>query len=162
MLLLKRLTQSLSDVAAVAIGLMAALTVADIVAKNVFNHPIKGTFEIVELLLVFVVFLGLAEVFRSDSNICVDVADQMLGSRGTGVLKSIGAAASAVFLVLMGWAMIWPAWDTVTYPQWAQETGIPLYLYWLPILAGTLIAILAAAAVAFVRLRGHGDKGDAR
>ena len=73
---LKRLTQFLSDIAALAIAAMALLTVADIVTKNAFNRPIKGTFEIVELLLVLVVFFGVAEVFRSDSNICVDIADQ--------------------------------------------------------------------------------------
>ena len=63
----KRMTQFLSDFAALAIAAMALLTIADIVMKNAFNRPIKGTFEIVELLLVLVVFFGLAEVFRSDA-----------------------------------------------------------------------------------------------
>ena len=149
---LKRLTQFLSDIAALAIAAMALLTVADTVTKNAFNRPIKGTFEIVELLLVLVVFFGVAEVFRSGSNICVDIADQMLSPKLTAALKMVGAFASLVFLVLMGFAMIGPAMDTVIFPQWTQETGIPLYAYWTPILAGTAIAIIAAAVSIWVRL----------
>ena len=148
----KRLTQLLSDIAALAIAAMAFLTIADIVMKNVFNRPIKGTFEIVELLLVFVVFFGVVEVFRSDGNICVDLADQVLSPKRTSVLKAVGMFASLVFLALMGFAMIGPAMDTVIYPQWTQETGIPLYAYWAPILAGTALATIAAAVVLGVRL----------
>ena len=155
MLSLKRLTQWLSDVAAVAIAAMIFLTIADIGMKNLFNHPIKGTFELVELLLVFVVFFGFAEVFRSDSNICVDVADQMLSPRRAKVLKIIGGFASFVLLVLMGWAMLGPAMDTVTYPQWTQETGIPLYSYWAPILAGTALAIVASAVVVWLQMKSY-------
>ena len=36
--------------------------------------------------------------------------------------------------------------------DWTQETGIPLYAYWTPILAGTAIAIIAAAVSIWVRL----------
>ena len=61
MLPLKRLTQWLSDLAAVAIACMIFITIADIAIKNLFNRPIKGTFELVELLLVFAVFFGFAE-----------------------------------------------------------------------------------------------------
>ena len=153
MLPLKRLTQWLSDLAAVAIAGMIFLTIADIVMKNLFNRPIKGTFELVELFLVFVVFFGFAEVFRSDSNICVDLADQMLSAKRTAVLKIIGGFSSLVFLLLMGWAMLGPAMDTVTYPQWTQETGIPLYAYWAPILAGTALAIVASATIVWLQMR---------
>ena len=156
--LLKRLTQWLSDAAAVAIAAMIFLTIADIGMKNLFNRPIKGTFELVELLLVFTVFLGFAEVFRSDSNICVDVADQMLSPKHAAVLKIIGGFASLVFLALMGWAMLGPAMDTVTYPQWTQETGIPLYAYWAPILAGTALAIVASGAAVWLQLKSHRAK----
>ncbi|MFL6799292.1 MAG: TRAP transporter small permease [Xanthobacteraceae bacterium] len=157
---LKRLTQWLSDLAAIAIAAMILLTIADIAMKNLFKHPIKGTFELVELLLVFVVFFGFAEVFRSDSNISVDVADQMLGAKGTAVLRAIGAFASLVFLLLMGWAMLGPAMDTLTYPQWTQELGIPLYAYWAPILAGTALAIIASAGIVVLQIRSDGAKGE--
>ena len=67
MLQLKRLTHRLSDIAAMAIAAMMLLTIADVLMKGLFNRPIKGTFELVELLLVFVVFFGVAEVFQREA-----------------------------------------------------------------------------------------------
>lgn len=142
---LKKLTQLLSDIAAMAIAAMMVFTIADIIMKNLFNRPIKGTFELVELMLVFVVFLGFAEVFRSDANISVDVVDHGVDERARHLLKIFGATASLGFLLLMFWAMIAPAWDTVRYPQWTQELGLPIYAYWAVIIAGTVLTIVAAA-----------------
>ncbi len=158
MSILKRVTQSLSDVAAVAIAGIILVTIADVLMKNLFNRPIRGAFELVEFLLVCVVFFGFAEVFRSDANICVDVVDHAVGPRGRAALQAFGAAASFGFLLLLMWAMIAPAWDTVTYPQWTQEIGIPLYAYWIPILAGIALAIVAAATVCWMRLRQRASK----
>lgn len=142
---LKKLTQWLSDLAAVAIAAMMMFTIADIVMKNMFNQPIKGTFELVELMLVLVVFLGFAEVFRSDANISVDVVDYGVSEKVRRLLKIFGATASLVFLLLMFWAMVAPAWDTVKYPQWTQELGLPIYAYWAVIIVGTILTIIAAA-----------------
>ena len=153
MFYLQRVTQSLSNVAAVAIAAMGFLTVADVLMKNLFGRPIRGTFELVELFLVIVVFLGVPEVFRSETNIYVDVADQLLNSRAVALLRQFGSLASLAFLILLGWAIIAPAWDTVTYPQRTQEAGIPIFGFWIPILAGTALSIVSAAVVSWVRLR---------
>jgi TRAP-type C4-dicarboxylate transport system permease small subunit len=143
--MLKRTTQALSDCAAVAIAGIMLVTIADVIMKNTFHLPIKGAFEAVEFLMVCVVFLGLAEVFRSGANICVDIADHFIGARGLMALRVLGTIASVIFLSLMLWAMIDPAQDTLAFPQWTQELGIPLYAFWAPILAGTALSILAAA-----------------
>jgi TRAP-type transport system small permease protein len=150
---LKQITQWLSDGAAIAIAAMIAITIADVLMKNVFNRPIKGAFELVELMLVFVVFFGLAEIFRSDTNICVDVVDQFVSAPRQAAMKAFGAVASLVFLLLMGWAMIGPWLDTVRYPQRTQELGIAHTLYWMPILVGTVVTIVAAAVVAWTHVR---------
>ncbi len=149
MSILKRTTQTLSDFAALAIAGIMLVTIADVLMKNTLNLPIKGAFEAVEFLMVCVVFLGLAEVFRSNANICVDIADHAVGTRGLQILKTAGAVASVAFLGLMLWAMIAPAMDTIEFLQWTQEIGIPLYAFWLPILLGTALSIIAAAASVF-------------
>ncbi len=127
------------------------VTLADVLMENLFHRPVKGAFELVELLLGVVVFFGIADVFRSEANICVDVIDHAVGLRGRSVLQALGAFLSFTFLLILGWAMIGPAWDTVTYPQWTQEIGIPLYAFWVPILIGTALAIIAAGTVCWRR-----------
>ena len=151
--MLRRLINSLSDIAALAIAGMIFLTIADVLMKNVFHRPIAGVFEIVELLLVVAVFFGLPEVFRTGANICVDVVDHMVGPAARHILHLIGAGVSLGFLLLLGWAMIAPAWDTVAYPQNTQEAGIPVFAYWIPILTGTALTIIATAVVCWSLLR---------
>lgn len=150
---LRQTTRSLSDFAALAILAMILVTIADVIMKNVFRRPIAGVFEVMELMLVVAVFFGLPDVFRSGANICVDVADHLVGPRARDGLHLFGAGASLGFLLLLGWAMIAPAWDTIVYPQNTQEAGIPIFLYWVPILAGTAMTIVATAVVGWSHLR---------
>ncbi len=155
---LRRLTERLSDVGAVAMLAMSALTVADILMKNFLKRPIKGAFEFVELLLVVTIFFGIAEIFRSDTNIAVDIVDQLSGRSVGRALNTIGAAASLFFLLLLSWAMINPALDTVRYPQWSQELGLPLWLNWVPIVIGMAVTIVCSAAASIAYLRGFDPK----
>ena len=47
------------------LGLVAILNI-DVVARGLFNAPFKGTYEIVQLSVVFIVFMQLADVVRVD------------------------------------------------------------------------------------------------
>ena len=144
--ILQKLIRRLSDIAGLALAAMIGLTVADILMKNLLHQPITGAFESVELLLAIIVFFGLPEVFHSRSNIAVDVADHLVKPRLRAALKMFGDLSSLMFLLILGWAMLSPAWDTIVYPQNTQELGIPLFFYWLIILIGTAITIIATAA----------------
>ena len=48
------------------LGLVAILNI-DVVARGLFNAPLKGTYEIVQLSVVFIVFMQLADVVRVDA-----------------------------------------------------------------------------------------------
>ena len=74
---------------------MMLLTIADILMKNIFHQPVRGTFELVELSLVFAVFCGLPEIFRRDANIVVDVFDHLLRSGSVSAAGSAGSVSSA-------------------------------------------------------------------
>ncbi|MBI1201227.1 MAG: TRAP transporter small permease subunit [Rhodopseudomonas sp.] len=157
---LAHVTRRLSDGAAIALVAMMLLTIADILMKNLFHRPINGVFELVEFLMVVAVFFGLADVFLSQSNICVDVADHLVAGRARTAIALFGTLASLAFLLILGWAMLAPAWDTVVYPQDTQEIGIPLIAYWVPILAGVAVTIVATATVGWWQARGK-TSGDA-
>lgn len=152
--LLPQLTRRFSDVAALALVAMMLLTIADIVMKNLFHRPLSGTFELVEFLMVISVFFGMPEVFRSQSNICVDLIDHLVNICTQAAIRIFGALSSLLFLLILAWAMLGPAWDTVAYPQNTQEIGIPLFAYWVPILLGTALMI-AATMTGLSQGRGH-------
>ena len=48
---------------------MMLVTVADVALRSFANYPIRGTVEIVELLLTYTFFLALPAIFLRDENI---------------------------------------------------------------------------------------------
>jgi TRAP-type C4-dicarboxylate transport system permease small subunit len=60
-------------VAAIVLGGMMLLTVADVVGRYFFNHPIKGTWELIGLLLVCAGTWGLAYCQYQRAHISISI-----------------------------------------------------------------------------------------
>jgi TRAP-type C4-dicarboxylate transport system permease small subunit len=93
----------------------------DVVARGVFNAPLKGTYEIVQLSVVFIVFLQLADVVRVDRLTRSDGFLNLLHGhrpRLTANLRRIINAISAIFMGLIAYIMFpefLHMWDTQDY-----------------------------------------------
>lgn len=142
--LIRKITTAMMLLAAACIAIMMLVTIADVLMNNIFKRPIRGAFEYVEVLMACVVFLGAPEIFRTGSNVVVDVLDHFLARKAVKVLDVIGTLFTIVFLVVLGYAMIAPAMDTIQFPETKQETGIYTYVLWIPILIGTVVALIAS------------------
>jgi TRAP-type transport system small permease protein len=102
----KRRADALLGVAASAILLaMMALTVVDVVARYVFSRPVRGAFEVTELMLVVLIFAGLPLVSFSDEHAVMDFVDRLLSPRGQQVLQRAVQAVNAAFMFLLTWLM---------------------------------------------------------
>jgi TRAP-type C4-dicarboxylate transport system permease small subunit len=103
----KRPADALLGVAASAILLaMMLLTVVDVVARYVFSRPIRGAFEVTELMLLVLIFAGLPLVSHADEHVTMDFIDRMLPARAVPVLiRAVHAAVAAVFFFLT-WQVI--------------------------------------------------------
>ncbi|MBU2935428.1 MULTISPECIES: TRAP transporter small permease subunit [Pacificibacter] len=80
----------------------------DVIARGIFNAPIKGTYEIVQLSVVFIVFLQLADVARVDRLTRSDGFLNLLHDRRpklTANLRRIINAVSAIFMFLISYIM---------------------------------------------------------
>ena len=82
----------------------------DVVSRNLFSAPFRGTYEAVQFLMVMIVFLQLPDVVRINR---LTRSDGFLGivatrrGRIARFFARIIDAASAVFMVLVAYA-IWP------------------------------------------------------
>ena len=97
-------TDALLGIAASAILLaMMLLTVVDVVARYVFSRPVRGAFEITELMLVVLIFAGLPLVSFSEEHAVMDFIDRVLDVHGRrGLLRAV-EAVSAAFMFLLAW-----------------------------------------------------------
>lgn len=109
---LSRVVNSLAIAANVAgtvtvLGLVVVLNV-DVVARGVFNAPLKGTYELVQLSVVFIVFLQLADVARVDRLTRSDGFLNVIHMRRPGLaanMRRIINAVSAIFMGLIAYIM---------------------------------------------------------
>ena len=133
----KRRADALLGVAASAILLaMMLLTVVDVVARYVFNRPVRGAFEVTELMLVVLIFAGLPLVSYADEHALMDFIDRLLGARGQRRLERAVQITSAAFMFLLTW-LVWRKADRI----WAYRDATDV----LRIVYGPFVYFMAVA-----------------
>ena len=125
---------------------MMLLTVADVVLRAVVNRPIRGTFEIIELLLACTFFLALPAVFLRDEHLVVDVIDP-LAPRWVPRLRRLAELIAIPVLALMAWEGWQAAQETLVFHDVTSDLAIHRLLYWIPVLFGLIGGALAAVVM---------------
>ena len=131
-----------------ALAAMMLVTVADVVLRAAANLPIRGTFEIVELLLACTFFLALPASFLRDEHIVVDIVDGW-APRRVALLRRIAGVLGVVLMALMAWQGWIAARDTLAFNDVTSDLALPRIWYWVPVLAGMIGGGVAAAAMLF-------------
>jgi len=139
--------------AGTALAAMMLVTVADVALRAAINKPIRGTLEIVELLLACTFFLALPASFLRDQHIVVDVVDGVAPRRAP-LLKRIAAVLGALLLAAMSWQGWIAARDALAFNDVTSDLALPRIWYWIPVLAGMIGGCIAAAVMAFEGKRG--------
>jgi TRAP-type C4-dicarboxylate transport system permease small subunit len=94
---------------------MMLLTFVDVVARYLFNRPLRGGFEITELVLLVLIFAGLPLVSHADEHVTMDFIDRMLPERAVGILiRAVHALVAAVFFFLT-WQVLIKAGRIASY-----------------------------------------------
>jgi TRAP-type C4-dicarboxylate transport system permease small subunit len=123
---------------------MMLLTVADVTLRALFNYPIHGMLELVELGLACTVFVALPAVFLRDEHLVVDVIDHLVRPSAVRLLDLAGALVSLGVLVLMVWQMVPLARSMHEFGDVTSDLSIPRIYYWIPVLLGVSVSALAA------------------
>jgi TRAP-type C4-dicarboxylate transport system permease small subunit len=137
-------------IAAVFLAAMLLLTVADVTLRATFNLPIRGVYDLVELLLAAMFFVALPCVFLRDENIVVNSIDD-LAPKLVPALKRIAELLAAVILVVLAWQGFLEARDSYEFNDVTADLGLPRYWHWLAVLVGLIGGALAALAMALRR-----------
>jgi TRAP-type C4-dicarboxylate transport system permease small subunit len=127
---------------------MMLVTVADVVLRALASTPIRGTLEIVELLLACAFFLALPAAFLRDEHIVVDIVDGLRPGWVPWLRRAAGMLGVAVMAV-----MAWQGWiaaqDTLVFKDVTSDLALPRIWYWVPVLAGMIGSAIAALWMLF-------------
>jgi TRAP-type C4-dicarboxylate transport system permease small subunit len=140
--------------AALFLFAMMLLTVADVALRAAFNTPIRGVYELVELLLAYTFFMALPAAFLRADNIVVNVIDD-LAPRWPPALERAAAAIAVVVLAVMAWQGFLAARDSLGFHDVTADLGLSRLYHWIAVLAGIAGALGAAL---FVAVRGNGRR----
>jgi TRAP-type transport system small permease protein len=86
--------------------MMMVLTFADVVARYLINHPIRGAFEITELTLLVLIFAGLPLVSHADEHVTMDFIDRMLPVRWRVPWIRVVHGICAAIMFFLAW-QVW-------------------------------------------------------
>ena len=102
----RRVDAVLGIAASLILFLMMLLTFVDVVARYLFNFPLRGGFEVTELMLLVLIFAGLPLVSHADEHVTMDFIDRMLPEAGRRfVVRLVHAVCAAVMFFLT-----WQVW----------------------------------------------------
>jgi TRAP-type transport system small permease protein len=118
------LTRLLSIIAAAVLFAMMALTSVDVVLRYVFNAPMRGSFEVTELLMVVLIFAGLPLVSRRDEHVVMDFLDHLMPPLLLRAVRRVVHAACGAVLGGMGWLILQKAAKMLQY----RDTSAVLHL----------------------------------
>jgi TRAP-type C4-dicarboxylate transport system permease small subunit len=129
---------------ALFLAAMMLVTVIDVILRAVFNLPVTGTYDLVQLFLVGTVFLSVPDVFLRDGNIVIDFVDHVFGPRAVSLLKVVANVLAVSFLAVLCWRMFPPAFDSANFHEVSPDLSIPMVVHWALMIFGMVLTLPAA------------------
>jgi len=102
----RRADAVLGIAASLILFLMMLLTFVDVVARYLFNFPLRGGFEVTELMLLVLIFAGLPLVSHADEHVTMDFIDRVLPEAGRRLLVRVVHAICAAVMFFLTW-QVW-------------------------------------------------------
>jgi TRAP-type C4-dicarboxylate transport system permease small subunit len=149
--LICRTVEKLAGTVALAGVVMLAgamsITVADILLRRIFDFAMIGTVDMVQLCIMATAFLSIPYAFVSGSHVGIEAATDLLPERALALVKAAAALASLGFMAAIGWFGLQQAMLQHGYGDVSQTIAIPMLYYWLPLLAGAALSVLATTVL---------------
>ncbi|MCJ8520901.1 TRAP-type C4-dicarboxylate transport system permease small subunit [Pseudorhizobium tarimense] len=152
-----RAPRLLSVLAGVSLLFMMAVITVSVLARYLFNSPITGVDEIIQLTAVCVVMLALPYATLQGAHVRVDIFDQLLGRWGRLIGDVLARVLSGIVLAILAdraWSKMLDAYE---YEDTTNMLGLPIWPFY-GILAAGIALCLMVYAVELFRIIVSGEK----
>lgn len=99
------LEQVLGLLAALLLFMMMMLTFVDVIGRYLFNSPVPGGFELTEMMLATLIFLGLPLVTADQGHVSVDLFDTLVPKTIQPYQMALVDIVGAVAMGVMAWRL---------------------------------------------------------
>jgi len=144
-----RLDRVLGAAAALLLFGLMALTTVDVIGRYLFNRPLRGAFEITELLLLTLIFAGLPLASRAGEHVTLDFIDQLLGSRGRSLLGRATDLVCGLLIIGLAWRVWIKAGKIAGYGDTTDVLRLPVapFVYFMTLMVAVTGIVHLARAV---------------
>jgi len=151
--LARTLDRVLVTTAAVSLFALMAFTFADVVLRYLFARPVRGGLEVVELLMVAMIFSGLPLVSRRDEHVTIDTVESHLPDAIRARLRRVMHVVAAAGLAGAAGLMYRKAGTLAEFGDRTQLLGAPIapFVYFM----AALLAVTALVHLARTFLPGE-------
>ncbi|MDJ0828280.1 MAG: TRAP transporter small permease [Desulfobacterales bacterium] len=142
--------------AMVVLFLMMMLTTGDVAGRFLFNKPVQGSFELIEIMLATIVFCAMAYCQSSKGHIAVDIVVKKLSRDSQKRVLLLNYLLTLCILGLIAWKSFENAIMVMHSKDVTMILGIPLYPF-------MFLVVLGAAGMSLevirdiVNMRKRGD-----
>lgn len=153
-----RATKVLSVLAGVSLLFMVAVITVSVFARYLFNNPITGSEEIVQMTGVALVMLALPYATLHGAHVSVDIFDHALGRFGRmagDVLARLLAGVVFAVLVERAWAKML---DALEYGDATNMLGLPVWPFYGILAAGIALCLIVYAVELLLIVCGERDE----
>ena len=148
----------LGIVAGVLLFCMMTLTFVDVILRYIFNAPLKGSFEVTELMLVVLIFAALPLVSRREEHVVIDFLDRYLPLGVYRALRALEHIVSAAVMTGLGWLLWQRASKLAAYGDTTAVLRIELAPFVYAIALLVFVTALIHLALVFSRRRDPRDE----
>jgi TRAP-type C4-dicarboxylate transport system permease small subunit len=141
---------ALAAVAGSLLFAMMTLTFIDVVMRYFFGAPIKGGFEVTEMMMAVLIFAGLPLVSRKNEHVTIDALDRFFAASVRRVLHVIIQLVCAATLAGMAFLLYDKAGRFAEIGDVTQTLKFPIapFVYLMAVLTLATAAVHLAAAFA--------------
>lgn len=123
---------------------MMLLTSVDVVARYVFNSPVKGAFELTEIGLAMLVYLAMPVATATGSHIAVELLPLPKSRVLGGLLRLFVNLVIAGTFALIAWKVWQHAGKLTSYGQVTNSLEVPVGMIAYIVAIGAAVTVFAA------------------
>lgn len=146
-----------AGLASIALCGMVVTMVADVIGRYLFNHPVPGAGEVIELLLAVTVFAAFPLATATKEHIRLDYLEMAFAPRRRHLVRVVNWLVSAVVLGFLAWRVAVTSSTIMRYGDTTAYLNIPIAPF--AIFISAMIAASAAvmAYLAWIEIRNPGS-----
>ena len=136
------LSNWLNIAGASTLSILMFLTVVDVSLRYFFNRPLRGTFELTELMMVAIVVLGLGYTAATKGHISVDIIVDRFKGRSRLIVDIINLILGIVIFSLIAWQSTVYAFDSLATGEHSDILKVPTFYFKILVPIGSTMLVL--------------------